>query len=109
MTLREFQRIIDETYGRRDRDRGLERTFIWLVEEVGELARELRDGDADRLTEEFSDVLAWLTTTATLAGVDMEDAADRFADGCPKCGHTPCECDRRAQSGRAFLDHDDPA
>ena len=41
------------------------------------------------------DVLAWLTTTASLAGVDMTEAAERFAGGCPKCDRTPCECGKR--------------
>ncbi|MGD9498052.1 MAG: MazG nucleotide pyrophosphohydrolase domain-containing protein [Armatimonadota bacterium] len=94
MTLREFQRIIDQTYGERDAARGLEGTFMWLVEEVGELARALRSGDHASMTEEFSDVLAWLTTTASLAGVDMDDAAARFERGCPKCGKLPCACNR---------------
>ena len=95
MEIGDFQRIIDETYGERDDRRGLDRTFMWLVEEVGELARALRSEDHDRKVEEFSDVLAWLTTTASLAGVSMEEAAQRFASGCPKCDEVPCECTRR--------------
>lgn len=95
MTIDEFQHIIDEMYGERDARRGMDRTFMWLVEEVGELARALRAEDHARRVEEFSDVLAWLTTTASLAGVDMNEAAARFADGCPKCGASPCECGHR--------------
>jgi NTP pyrophosphatase (non-canonical NTP hydrolase) len=95
MTIKQFQQIIDETYGKRDSERGLEETFMWLVEEVGELARALRSESHERKGEEFSDVLAWLTTTASLAGVDMSEAAERFAEGCPKCGETPCACGLR--------------
>lgn len=95
MTIGQFQRIIDDTYGERDAARGVERTFMWLVEEMGELARALRGDDPERLREEFSDVLAWLTTTASLAGVDLEEAARRFERGCPKCGEIPCTCNRR--------------
>lgn len=94
MTIEQFQRTIDETYGERDSERGLEETFMWLVEEVGELARALRSESHERKVEEFSDVLAWLTTAASLAGVDMSEAAKRFAGGCPKCEETPCECGR---------------
>lgn len=97
MTIEQFQRIIDETYGERDARRGLEQTFMWLVEELGELARALRSESHERRVEEFSDVLAWLTTTASLAGVDMAEAAARFARGCPKCGQTPCACERRRE------------
>lgn len=95
MTIERFQEIIDETYGERDAERGLERTFMWLVEEVGELARALRSESHERKVEEFSDVLAWLTTTASLAGVDMAEAVERFAAGCPKCGGRPCRCGER--------------
>jgi len=92
MTLREFQRQIDATYGARDRARGVDGTFRRLVEEVGELARALRDGDPRTLEEETSDVLAWTVTIASLRGVDVERAASRYANGCPKCGATPCAC-----------------
>jgi NTP pyrophosphatase (non-canonical NTP hydrolase) len=95
MTLEQFQSIIDDTYGERDAERGLERTFMWLVEEVGELARALRSESHQRKVEEFSDVLAWLTTTASLAGVDMQEAAARFERGCPKCDAKPCDCGGR--------------
>ncbi len=94
MRIDEFQQIIDELYGERDAERGLDRTFIWLIEEVGELARAIRSEDHERKVEEFSDVLAWLTTIATLAGVEMEEAAARFARGCPKCNKNPCRCAR---------------
>lgn len=87
-----FQRAIEETYLRRDMSRGLEGTFRWFVEEVGELARALRKGDHKTLEEEFSDVFAWLTTLASLAGVDMEQAARRYVKGCPKCKKKPCNC-----------------
>ncbi|MDP9022855.1 MAG: pyrophosphohydrolase [Actinomycetota bacterium] len=93
MDLASFQRLIRDTYGERDRDRGVPRTFTWLVEEVGELSRALfRGDDADR-REEFSDVLAWLVSLADLAGVDVAAAvADRYGRGCPKCRSVPCRC-----------------
>lgn len=92
LTIRAFQAAIDATYGARDRGRGLDATFRWLVEEVGELARALREGDPARLREEVSDVLAWTVTVASLAGVDAAEAAARYADGCPKCRSVPCAC-----------------
>ena len=92
VTLREFQQRIDATYGARDHARGIDGTFRWLVEELGELARAVRDGDARRLEEEFADVLAWTVSLASLCGVDAERAAGRYAGGCPKCGTAPCSC-----------------
>lgn len=92
--LGDFQRHVEALYGERDRRRGLPGTFMWLVEEVGELARALRAEDPQALAAEFADVLAWLATVASLAGVDLETAVGRYASGCPRCGKCPCACRR---------------
>ena len=94
MRISAFQRLIEEQYGSKDRARGLEGTFLWIAEEVGELARSLRRGqDGPALEEEFADVLAWLTTLASMQGVDLEKAAlGKYGRGCPRCGETPCRC-----------------
>ncbi len=92
MHLSEFQELMGRTYLERDRRRGIDASFRRLVEEVGELARTLRHHDADRRSDEFSDVLAWLASLANQAGVDLERAAGRYASGCPKCGSIPCRC-----------------
>ena len=92
MDIRAFQAVIDETYGLRDRARGEAAAFLWFVEEVGELAEAIRRGDDAERLGEFGDVLAWLVTLASLHGVDMAAAADRFAAGCPKCSARPCTC-----------------
>jgi NTP pyrophosphatase (non-canonical NTP hydrolase) len=93
MEISELQRVLRATYYRRDAERGRDATFRWLTEEVGELARALRHGEPDELELEFSDVLAWLASLANLSGVDLEEAAARYANGCPKCGAQPCACD----------------
>lgn len=92
MTIREFQQRIEHLYFERDRQRGLAETFIWFVEEVGELARALHRRDAAQLQEEFADVLAWLSTLASLTHVDLEAAARKYLHGCPKCHTQPCQC-----------------
>ena len=93
MKISEFQKHMEEIYYDRDSRRGLERTFMWLVEEIGELSRALRGNDRAALEEEFADVLAWLSTVASISGVDLEAAARvQYADGCPKCRSTPCAC-----------------
>jgi NTP pyrophosphatase (non-canonical NTP hydrolase) len=93
--LAEFQETIRRTFLDRDAVRGLDGTFRWMVEEVGELARELRRDEAVARSHEVGDVLAWLTSVANLAGVDMEAAAQRYATGCPACGGMPCTCPPR--------------
>lgn len=94
MTLAAFQAAIEATYGERDAARGLAPTYMWFVEEVGELGRALRKGEAANLQEEIGDVLAWLTTLASMAGVSLEAAARRYLPGCPRCGASPCACQR---------------
>ena len=93
MEISELQYSLRRTYYQRDAKRGRDATFRWLAEEVGELARALRRGEHDELVHEFSDVLAWLASLANLSGVDLEEAAARYADGCPRCGASPCVCD----------------
>ena len=102
VNLRRFQEVIDRTYGQKDAERGVAGTFVWFVEEVGELARALKHKHADRanLQEEFSDVLAWLTTLASLSGIDMQAAARRYMDGCPRCHEAPCTCEERSRFRR---------
>jgi len=92
VTIQEFQRQIDAIYGARDHGRGVDATFRWLIEEVGELARAVRDGDKKRLEEEFGDLLAWTVSLASLCGVDATRAIARYAAGCPKCRSVPCIC-----------------
>ena len=79
-------------YKDRDVARGRDATFRWLTEEIGELARALRTGDRRNLTHEFGDVLAWLASLANLEGIDLEEAAARYSNGCPRCGLLPCDC-----------------
>ncbi len=95
MTLRDVQARIRELFGAKDGTRGVEGTFMWFMEEVGELSAALRDRstDAGNLALEFADVLAWLATLANIAGVDLGDAMRRkYGTGCPKCNATPCAC-----------------
>ena len=90
--LRAFQEQIERIYFERDKARGWEKTFAWFVEEVGELARALHRGEGD-LEGEFADAAAWLVTLASIRGIDMGEAARKYAGGCPRCGETPCNCD----------------
>ena len=92
MEIASFQQTLRDTYLERDSRRGEDATFRWFTEEVGELARAFRDGGRDQLVHEFGDVLAWLASLANLAGIGLEEAAARYADGCPRCARKPCEC-----------------
>ncbi len=90
--LKAFQEQIERIYLERDRERGWERTFTWFIEEVGELARALHRENDENARQEFADVAAWLVTLASIRGIDLEEAAQKYANGCPRCGGTPCTC-----------------
>lgn len=92
MTIDEFQKRIEAIYFDRDSARGVGGTFMWFTEEVGELASAIRGGKRDDLHEEFADVFAWLVSLASITGVRMEDAVEKYAEGCPYCKETPCHC-----------------
>ncbi|MEL7237853.1 MAG: MazG nucleotide pyrophosphohydrolase domain-containing protein [Planctomycetota bacterium] len=79
LTFADFQQHIRDKYFAADNARGVPGTWLWFSEEVGELAqalgrREQGKEDAANTAEEFADVLAWLTTLANIAGVDLEQA-----------------------------------
>ena len=68
-------------FGGRDSGRGVHATFVWLVEEVGELGEALLRGDRGSLEEEVADVVAWVLSLAAMLGVDVWDAVRRKYPG----------------------------
>ncbi len=93
VSLADFQDLIRRMYLEKDIARGIDGTFMWLMEEVGELAAVLRKGTHAERSAEFADVLAWLATIANVAGVDLSEAVMRkYGSGCPGCGQLVCVC-----------------
>ncbi len=93
ISFSDFQALIHKMYYEKDVARGIEGTFMWLTEEFGELAAALREGTMAEKREEFADVLAWLTTIANVAGVDLNEAVcEKYGDGCPECSQFICIC-----------------
>jgi NTP pyrophosphatase (non-canonical NTP hydrolase) len=92
-TISDAQRLLDRSFGAKDRARGRDGTFLYLIEEVGELAEALREPQQHDLPGEFADCLAWLASLANVAGVDLEAAfAAKYGGGCLRCHATPCAC-----------------
>jgi NTP pyrophosphatase (non-canonical NTP hydrolase) len=87
-----FQEVIGSTYGGRDSARGRTASVAWLAEEVGELAQAVRKGTPEKQLHELGDVLAWLASLAAQLGLSLDEAAGRYAQGCPTCGQLPCAC-----------------
>jgi NTP pyrophosphatase (non-canonical NTP hydrolase) len=93
VSLVELQTLIRQMYFEKDAARGIGGTFLWFMEEVGELATALRSGDQAEREGEFADVLAWLATLANLANIDLAAAVQRkYGGGCPGCGRLACVC-----------------
>ncbi|HEV2767738.1 MAG TPA: MazG nucleotide pyrophosphohydrolase domain-containing protein [Acidimicrobiales bacterium] len=92
MQIDAFQELMARTYGERDRRRGRAASLAWLVEEVGELARAVRKGTEAEQLAEVGDVLAWLASITDQLGLSLDEAAQRYASGCPRCTALPCRC-----------------
>lgn len=84
MHIGEFQKLISTKYEKRDRERGVARTFMWFIEEVGELSTALVSGDKENAKEEFADVFAWLCTLANITDIDLEKACQKYTGDEPK-------------------------
>jgi NTP pyrophosphatase (non-canonical NTP hydrolase) len=88
LTLADFQRYISVKYEKVDRERGSAKTFLWFMEEVGELATALNGADRQNLQEEFADVLAWLCTLANINDIDLSTAVTaKYLGGNSPTGH----------------------
>ncbi len=95
MKILEFQKLIKELYFQKDKSRGLNPTFIWLVEEIGELAQILNKGKIvkNKVEEELADIVAWTCSIANLLDVNLESALSRkYPNFCIKCKSNPCIC-----------------
>ena len=103
MTFKEFQDIIRATYYDKDKRRGLEKTFLWLVEELGEFAKAVNRGTREDIELELSDLIAWIFSVANLLDIDVEKAISRYAKGCPKCGQIPCVCDNEKLENKEVI------
>lgn len=87
LTIAGIQKLIRDRYYATDSVRGTPATFMWFIEEVGELSTALANNGAGKtptpeeranLDEEFADVLAWLCTLANINNVDLEKALEKY-------------------------------
>jgi len=96
MTVDDLQALINTMYSDKDRARGTAATFLWLCEEIGELAAALREGTHEEQSAEFADVMAWLVTIANINNVNLTAALEaKYGKGCPGCGRLVCTCDAK--------------
>jgi NTP pyrophosphatase (non-canonical NTP hydrolase) len=95
MKISDFQKIINDIYFKRDSKRGIKATFVWLIEEMGELASIIRKQEIDKkkASEEIADLIAWANSLANLLDIDVEKAlVEKYPNKCRKCNSLPCRC-----------------
>jgi NTP pyrophosphatase (non-canonical NTP hydrolase) len=93
MHIHEFQEMMKRLYFHRDSERGVEGTYNWLADELGELGEALEGNDKEATEKEFADVIASLASLANITGIDLESAAiKKYSGKCPKCQQAPCQC-----------------
>ena len=94
MKISEFQNLMKELYYHQDSKRGINGTFIWLVEEIGELAALLKkNSETNKVSEELADIIAWTNSLANLFNIDLETALfNKYPNKCRKCNSNPCKC-----------------
>lgn len=95
MKISDFQKLMKEIYLHRDSERGINRTFIWLVEEIGELANLIKDENFEKklISDEIADIIAWTNSLANLLDINIEKALlEKYPNQCIKCKSSPCQC-----------------
>ncbi len=95
MRITEFQGLIKDLYFRQDYKRGIKATYIWLIEEIGELAKIINDPkiDIEQASEELADIIAWTSSLANLLDIDLKDALlKKYPNMCIKYKSNPCIC-----------------
>ena len=96
MRIDEFQNLMKTLYFHQDLKRGYEKSFIWLIEEIGELASILHMDilDKNKIKEEIADIFAWICSLANLLDIKVEEAVkEKYPGKCIKCSSNPCRCD----------------
>jgi NTP pyrophosphatase (non-canonical NTP hydrolase) len=87
LTIAALQHLIRERYYATDHARGTPATFMWFIEEIGELSTALANNAPGKsptseqranLDEEFADVIAWLCTLANINNVDLTVALEKY-------------------------------
>jgi len=105
-TLYDWQKMFWRIYGNVNRVQRMEQVGFHLMEESGEVAKEIRHMDDDKLEDEIADVFAWLVAIANKSDeiISKDLRSDdikyfrlddiiykRYEDKCPKCHGNPCK------------------
>ena len=101
LSMNNLQKLMADIYLKKDQQRGLEKTVLWLVSEIGEISEVIaKNGSVinnpktkQALKLELADGLAWLLSVANLVEIDIEEAFyEKYPHACPRCLKNPCQC-----------------
>ncbi|MFZ2359054.1 MAG: MazG nucleotide pyrophosphohydrolase domain-containing protein [Anaerolineae bacterium] len=85
-TLDDWQSMFAQIYGRNNSRLDASTIWIHMVEEMGEVAKDLRTEDFGSLKVDLPDVFAWLCAFADREGISVAQATwDKYPGVCPYC------------------------
>ena len=91
--IKKSQDLMKVLYLDKDNKRGIEKTVLKLMEEVGELAESVLLEDKEKIKEEIADIIAWTLSIANILNIDVPSAfKDKYDGICPRCNSNPCSC-----------------
>lgn len=93
-TIRDWQNMFANIYGNVNSNLTPEEIWLHLMEEAGEVAKDMRKENFNTLALNLPDVFAWLCSFANRIGIDLEDAVwSKYPRVCPYCLRTKyCIC-----------------
>ena len=93
-TLTDWQEVIATLYKRVNSIQALTAVWLHVSEEVGEVSEAYRKKRNDNLREEQADEMAWILSTATKLGVNLQDLVlSRYPGRCDVCKQEKCQCE----------------
>ena len=96
MTIDDLQALIEKMYSHKDRARGTPITFMWMMEEIGELSPALRGGSKTDTGAALAAALAWPVPLVNTHALNLTDALkQKYGEGCPGCGLLVCTCETK--------------
>jgi NTP pyrophosphatase (non-canonical NTP hydrolase) len=96
MKIKDFQKRIKDNFFHKDSRRGGEKTYLWLIEEIGELSSAILHKNIENIGEELADVVAWTVSLANIYNIDLEaELEKKYPPFCKVCQSSPCKCSKK--------------
>lgn len=93
-SLKEHQELHGKLYGRQNDRLIVIQVAAHLAEEAGEISRDFRHHDMEKLGGEMSDVLSWIFALANRLHIDLEKTVwEQYPHECEKCQKIVCVCE----------------